>query len=277
MTGPYPEPPPQPPASAYPPPYAAGPPPYAAGPSPHAAAPPPHAAAPPPYAAAPPPYAAAPPAFAPAPPAFAPAPPAFAPAPPPKSSRGVVIAVVSVVGVLALLCAAGAIGAFWLVNRSGGGKDGSGDIAGLIDYRLTHPDWLERDHLPADATPSYQMVPAAGGKHFGIWQRCAGDVYDKPVIEGRAVHSLEHGAVWITYRPSLAKGDVDRLAGKVRTNDFMLMSPYKGQPSPISLQAWGYQLRVDKADDPRVDAFVKRFRETASLEPGTPCSNGLAE
>ncbi|WP_433085424.1 DUF3105 domain-containing protein [Dactylosporangium sp. CA-052675] len=243
MTGPYPEPPQQHPAGAYPPPYAPGPPPFAPGP----------------------------PAFAPAPPPYAPGP------PPPKSSRGLVIAVVSVVGVLALLCAAGAIGAFWLVNRDDGGKSDGGDIAGLIDYRLTHPDWLERDHLPAEDTPAYPMVPAAGGKHFGIWQRCAGDVYDQPVIEGRAVHSLEHGAVWITYRPSLAKGDVDRLAGKVRNNDFMLMSPYEGQPSPISLQAWGYQLRVDKADDPRVDAFVKRFRETASLEPGTPCSNGLAE
>ncbi|WP_433614965.1 DUF3105 domain-containing protein [Dactylosporangium sp. CA-139114] len=255
MTGPFPEPP---PASPHPPPHAAGPAPHPAGPAPYAPA------GPAPYAPA-------------GQPPYAPAPPAFAPAPPPKGNRGLVIAVVSVAGVLALLCAAGAIGAFWLVNRADGGKRDGGDIAGLIDYRLTHPDWLERDHLPADVTPSYQMVPAAGGKHFGIWQRCAGDVYDKPVIEGRAVHSLEHGAVWITYRPGLAKGDVDRLAGKVRNNDFMLMSPYEGQPSPVSLQAWGYQLRVDKADDPRVDAFVKRFRETASLEPGTPCSNGLAE
>ncbi|MEU7872289.1 DUF3105 domain-containing protein [Dactylosporangium sp. NPDC049140] len=241
MTGPYPEPPPQ---------Y--GPPPQQYGP-------------PPPYAPGQPPYAPGQPPYAPGP-------------TPPKSNRGIVIAVVSIVGVLAVLCAAGIVAAVWLVNReNGGGHDDSDEIAGLIDYRLTHPDWLERDHLQDTEQPVYKMVPAAGGRHFGIWQRCAGDVYDKPVVEGRAVHSLEHGAVWITYQPGLAKADVDKLAGKVRNNDFMLMSPYEGQPGAISLQAWGYQLRVDKADDPRVDKFIRRFRETASLEPGTPCSNGTTE
>jgi hypothetical protein len=176
---------------------------------------------------------------------------------------------------------AGVIGAVWFVGKrpaaSGTPGAGGADIAGLIDYRTTHPDWLARDHVADDTTLQYPMVPAAGGRHLANWQRCAGDVYDKPVVEGRAVHSLEHGAVWITYRPGLDQAQVATLAGKVRNTDFMLMSPYEGQPSAISLQAWGYQLRVDKAGDPRVDAFIKRFRESASLEPGTPCSNGLAE
>jgi hypothetical protein len=259
MTGAYPEPPPQPgaPQQPYgqPPPYGQQQPPY--GQQPYGQQPPPQYPA---GAYPPPPYVTAAGAG-------------------PKSNRGAVIAIVSVVGVLALMCVAGIVGVFWYVNdrNDTGSVDSGGDIAGVVDYRTTHPEWLERDHLQDTDTPSYQMVPAAGGRHFSVWQRCAGDVYTKPVVEGRAVHSLEHGAVWITYQPSLAKGDVDKLAAKVRNNDFMLMSPYDGQPSAISLQAWGYQLRVERADDPRVDAFIKKYRETASLEPGTPCSNGLAE
>jgi hypothetical protein len=271
MTGPHPEPP-----QYGPPPQQYGPPPpYVPGQSPYAPEQPPYAPGQPSYAAEQPPYAPGQPSYAPGQPPYAPGPPQQ------KSNRGVVIAVVSIVGVLALLCAAGIVAAVWLVTRAngggGGGHDGSNEIAGLIDYRQTHPEWLERDHLQDTEQPAYKMVPAAGGRHFGTWQRCAGDVYDKPVVEGRAVHSLEHGAVWVTYRPGLGKADVDKLAGKVRNNDFMLMSPYEGQPSAISLQAWGYQLRVDKADDPRVDKFIRRFRETASLEPGTPCSNGTTE
>ncbi|WP_432988061.1 DUF3105 domain-containing protein [Dactylosporangium sp. CA-233914] len=209
-------------------------------------------------------------------PPYAYGPPA-APGPRPGGgNRTAIIAVVSIVGVLALACVAGIVGVFWFVNRDNDrGEGAGGDITGLIDYRTTHPDWLERDHLQPGETIEYPMKPAAGGKHAGVWQRCAGDVYDEPVAEGMAVHSLEHGAVWITYRPSLARGDVDQLAAKVRSNDYLLMSPYDGQPSAVSLQAWGYQLRVDSVNDQRIDAFITKYRQSASLEPGVPCSNGL--
>ncbi|GAA3298949.1 hypothetical protein GCM10020218_087660 [Dactylosporangium vinaceum] len=271
MTGAYPEPPPygapQPQGQQPPPPPV---PPY--GPPVDSGFPPPGQQMPPPAQYGPPPGQYGPP------PGGYPPPPYVAGAPAQKGNRGVVIAL-SVVGVLGLLCVAGVVAAFYFVGtaRDAGPSQASGEISGVIDYRLTHPDWLEREHLADGEKPEYRMVPAAGGRHFGNWQRCLGDVYSAPVVEGRAVHSLEHGAVWITYQPSLAKSDVDKLAGKVRNNDFMLMSPYEGQPSPISLQAWGYQLRLDKADDPRVDQFIKKYRETASLEPGTPCSNGLAD
>ena len=39
------------------------------------------------------------------------------------------------------------------------------------------------------------------------------------------------------------------------------MSPYPGLDAPISLQAWGYQLKVDNADDPRIDDFIKALRQ----------------
>ncbi|MFD0581315.1 DUF3105 domain-containing protein [Dactylosporangium darangshiense] len=173
---------------------------------------------------------------------------------------------------------AGIVGVVWYTTKhDDGGSSGAGgqDIAGLIDYRTTHPDWLERDHKPSGEKIQYPMVPAAGGPHHPVWMRCAGDVYTEPVDEGNAVHSLEHGAVWITYRPGLAAGEVEKLAKKVRNQDFMLMSPYVGQSSAISLQAWGYQLRVESAGDSRVDAFIKAYRETATMEAGVPCSNGV--
>ena len=44
------------------------------------------------------------------------------------------------------------------------------------------------------------------------------------------------------------------------------MSPYEGLDKPISLQAWGYQLKVDNADDGRIDEFIKALRENASVE-----------
>jgi Protein of unknown function (DUF3105) len=45
--------------------------------------------------------------------------------------------------------------------------------------------------------------------------------------------------------------------------------------SPISLQAWGYQLKVDNASDSRIDAFMRALRKNAAQEQGASCSNGI--
>ena len=85
---------------------------------------------------------------------------------------------------------------------------------------------------------------------------------------------MEHGAVWITYNPSLPADQVETLAKKVRGHDYMLMSPFPNQDKPISLQTWGYQLKVDKASDGRIDQFIKTLKQKAAFEQGATCSSG---
>jgi hypothetical protein len=83
---------------------------------------------------------------------------------------------------------------------------------------------------------------------------------------------MEHGAVWVTYRPDLPSDQVEKLAKRVRGNSYMLMSKYPGLDKPISLQAWGYQLKVDNADDGRIDDFIRILRQNATQEPGAECA-----
>jgi hypothetical protein len=146
-------------------------------------------------------------------------------------------------------------------------------ISGLVNYRKTEPDLLKAAQH-AYGKISYPQSPPVGGKHNPNWMRCQGDVYDAQIPNENAVHAMEHGAVWITYNPSLSTADVAKLAAKVKGNDYMLMSPYPGLDKPISLQAWGYQLKLDSASDGRIDQFIKYLRVNASMEPGTPCSSG---
>jgi hypothetical protein len=146
-------------------------------------------------------------------------------------------------------------------------------IDGIIDYHKTDPGSLDyQSHTWGPI--KYKYNPPSGGTHNPNWMRCLGDVYPAPIAQEHAVHSQEHGAVWITYNPSLPADQVEALAKKVRGNDYMLMSPYTGLDKPISLQAWGFQLKVDNADDGRIDDFIKALRQNASLEAGTPCSSG---
>jgi hypothetical protein len=148
-------------------------------------------------------------------------------------------------------------------------------IDGITNIRKSDPDSLKYEaHKPGKLT--YKYSPPVGGVHNAAWQNCMGDVYDAPIANEHAVHSLEHGAVWITYKPGLPQAQIDKLAGKVRGVEKMLMSPYDGLDKPISLQAWGYQLKVDNADDKRIDDFIKDLRVNASVEgPTALCNQGV--
>jgi hypothetical protein len=148
-------------------------------------------------------------------------------------------------------------------------------IDGLVNWRKKDAkvlEYTEHKYGVIDFS-KMPMNPAVGGPHNPNWQRCLGDVYDAPIATEHAIHSMEHGAVWITYKTSLPKNEVDSLAKRVKGNDFTLMSPYDAQDTPISLQTWGYQLKVSNASDPRIDAFLKALRQVSSREPGATCSS----
>lgn len=152
-------------------------------------------------------------------------------------------------------------------------QDKAAGIQGIVNYKKTEPDYLKAAQHQWGKI-DYKQSPPVGGPHNYNWQRCNGDVYDAPIANEHAVHAMEHGAVWITYRPDLAKSEVDKLAAKVKGNDYMLMSPYPGLDKAISLQAWGYQLKLDSASDPRIDQFIQALRQNATQEAGVVCSAG---
>lgn len=135
---------------------------------------------------------------------------------------------------------------------------------------------LGRKHV--ETPVKYEMNPPVGGDHHPRWMNCNGDVYKNPLPEVNAVHSLEHGAVWVTYNEKADKADVEKLAGTVSKTPYTLMSPDKEQAGTIMLSAWGKQLTVDKADDPRVAQFFTKYVQGPQTpEPGAACTNGLAD
>ncbi len=179
-------------------------------------------------------------------------------------------------GLVGLLAAGIIAWGLWAPFRPGAARyswsERVGQIPGVADYRETSPADLTSNH--AYGSQAYPQRPPVGGTHNPIWQQCMGNVYPAPIANEHAVHSLEHGAVWITYRTGLPPDQVAALAAKVTGKDYTLMSPVDDLDSPISLQAWGYQLKVDDATDPRIDDFITALRVNATMEPGATCSGG---
>lgn len=122
----------------------------------------------------------------------------------------------------------------------------------------------------------YAENPPAGGPHNAMWQNCG--VYDRPLYNEYAVHSLEHGAVWITYRPDLDAAQVAALKTLVEGRPYTILSPYEGLDTPVAASAWGAQLKVDKADDSRLRAFLDKYEQGATApERGASCSGAYGE
>jgi hypothetical protein len=156
------------------------------------------------------------------------------------------------------------------------------DTTGWPGDGATHAGALQHDHVTGPVT--YSVVPPVGGPHNPVWMNAG--VYTTPIPNERAVHNLEHGAVWITYRPSLSEADIAQLVAFVGNqtliaepandigiagdaNRYLDLSPWTSDalPSPIVISAWGHQLRVTSPTDPRLQQFVDVFRNSSKYSP----------
>ena len=129
-------------------------------------------------------------------------------------------------------------------------------------------------HRPDRIT--YPINPPVGGDHNPAWMNCG--VYTTPVPSELAVHSLEHGAVWITHLPTLPAEQIDMLKKVTKEGEFRLLSPDPEQDSPVIATAWGVQLKLQSADDPRLQEFITKYENrTDGPEYGAPCSGAYGE
>ena len=143
-------------------------------------------------------------------------------------------------------------------------QDPSDKIQGVVKVDYNNA----RGHVDATQRVAYDRFPPFGGPHDGVWADCNGIVYNDPVRNENMVHPLEHGAVWIAYNPDQVAGTaLDTLKAKVTGQTYLMLSPYPLLDKLVSVQSWGHQLKVDGADDPRIDQFIRALRTNPYQHP----------
>ncbi|WP_420627655.1 DUF3105 domain-containing protein [Candidatus Leptofilum sp.] len=154
-------------------------------------------------------------------------------------------------------------------------------LIGVLIYRVTRPEVEGVTVVEAAVSNqhddslemSFGGLPPMGGSHASVWQNCG--IYDTPVAGQYAIHSMEHGAVWITYHPDLPTDQVVALRGLASGDPYMLLSPYPDQASPVVLTVWDRQLVVDSVEDARVAEFIDRYQQVRGPEAGASCAGGV--
>ena len=176
---------------------------------------------------------------------------------PPERGRSPWLIIVIVLAVVVV-----AVAAVSLTRRQ------SGDLSSKVQTFSN----LARDHV--SGTVKYPQVPPVGGQHNPVWLNCG--IYDQPVPNENAVHSMEHGAAWITYQPDLPPADLEQLYSLVRGKSYVILSPYPGLPARVVASAWGVQLRADSVADPLLAQFIAKYANGPQTpEPGAACTGGI--
>jgi hypothetical protein len=189
----------------------------------------------------------------------------------PGSSRRLRLGIVA--GAVLIVAAGLAVAAIAFAATLSTSSSGSGSLP------LGTQTFAETDHTHVSGIVTYDRVPPAGGAHNPVQLNCG--VYTQAVPNENAVHSLEHGAVWVTYQPTLPPDQLAALQQLVVSNyvasqRYLILSPYAGIPSPIVVSAWGSQLGVDSPSDSRLLDFIQHFAGGGQGgEQGGPCTGGV--
>jgi Protein of unknown function (DUF3105) len=122
----------------------------------------------------------------------------------------------------------------------------------------------------------YPQTPPVGGPHNPTWQNCG--IYTSPLYNEYAVHSMEHGAVWVAYREGLAGDQLKLLQKAVEGRPYTLLSPVPDLRTPVVVTGWNVQLDLPAASDPRLKQFIQKYEQGGTApEIGSPCSGGYGE
>lgn len=122
-------------------------------------------------------------------------------------------------------------------------------------------------------TISYPSLPPTSGQHRPIPADCG--VHNQPIPDENMVHTLEHGAVGILYKPDASMEEIRSIERLVKTFDSHVFSqPYPAMDSKFAVVAWAHRMLLDSYDAEAVEEFVDVFRSGGDApETNQPCDS----
>lgn len=161
-------------------------------------------------------------------------------------------------------------GAVWLLSSSGQKEQ----------TKLEKPlaGELQQDegaaHIPNNQTAEYKTNPPTSGPHYA--ESANAGIYGQAPADGNLIHSMEHGAVIVWYKPQdaaqpaegtesaktkgLSKEEVDKLkeifSSQAVSKKIMVPRPNL-EEAPIALTSWGRLLRLQGVDEGQIRTFME--------------------
>ncbi len=145
-------------------------------------------------------------------------------------------------------------GVYWLVKRS------QEKVASIKIYAVKIPD-QGRNHIAVGAShPAYNSNPPTSGGHYEEW-KTKGTYKEQQPDEG-LIHNLEHGYIWISYRPDAGAEIIKQLENFYGFGKKIVVEPRKENDKLIAIAAWNWLDKFDpESKDKLSDAELKRIQD----------------
>jgi hypothetical protein len=151
------------------------------------------------------------------------------------------------VGVVILMVGLG----FWLFKSS---ENNQANLPGQ-GFELQGAEHITEgstDHIP------YNSNPPTSGPHWP--QPADWGVYRGSLPDERLVHNLEHGGIWISYKPDqVDENTINLLNDFAKRYPLIIVEPRSANETPIALAAWGRLQNLQSYDESAILRFIEAF------------------
>jgi thiol-disulfide isomerase/thioredoxin len=177
--------------------------------------------------------------------------------------------------------------ATWVLLPASGSQDSTTSAPQVAQSSLQTETFaiVSQNHIKQGDPTNYNSNPPTSGGHFGT-QRPWG-VFGGKVADQGAIHNIEHGGIWIAYKPDLDPAQVKQLRQiAAKYPNAVIMSPRAENDDPIAVVSWGRVMRLEAVDAAAIDLYIRTYvndspekfaslekpvePETINLEDGKP-------
>ena len=114
-----------------------------------------------------------------------------------------------------------------------------------------------QEHIKVGAShPPYNSNPPTSGWHYS--QPAKWGVHSKPLADEQAIHNLEHGGIWISYKniDQETKANLERITKA--NGSSIILSPRDANDAKIVLAAWTRLEKLESYDEAKILDFILR-------------------
>lgn len=124
---------------------------------------------------------------------------------------------------------------------------------------------LGRQHVQGiESKPNVGAEPPTSGDH--AFQPLPWQAYEQEIPDGSAIHNLEHGGIYVSYRPDLPKDQIDKMKALFFkpfsednfTPNKVIMAPRALNESPIVLSSWTRSMEFENFDAEKMEQYYRR-------------------
>lgn len=117
-----------------------------------------------------------------------------------------------------------------------------------------------QEHIdPGSSHPAYNSNPPSSGWHYP--RPAQSGIYDTEFSDEQLIHNLEHGHIWIAYKPDTSKDQIELLANIAKSyGSKVIMAPRKENDTSIAVVAWQHVFKLTVVDEAQIKNFIDAYR-----------------